>query len=113
MPVRPDYQIIEEYVEPGARVLDVGCGDGELLAQLIEEKGVEGCGIDIDLQQVQKTIHRGVPVYHGDMLEGMAMFEDGRFDCVILSQTLQQTLHPDEVVKEMLRVGRRAVISFP
>jgi methionine biosynthesis protein MetW len=80
---------------------------------LISEKGCRGCGIDIDLEEVRKCISRGVPVYHGDMLEGMAMFEDGRFDCVILSQTLQQTVRPDRVAREMLRVGRRAIISFP
>lgn len=105
--------MIEEHVEPGAQVLDLGCGDGTLLEQLITERGVKASGIDLDLQQVQKCIARGVPVYHGDMLEGMAMFEDGRFDCVILSQTLQQTLEPHRVVQEMLRVGRRAIISFP
>lgn len=113
MPVRLDYRMIEEHVEPGAQVLDLGCGDGTLLEQLITERGVKASGIDLDLQQVQKCIARGVPVYHGDMLEGMAMFEDGRFDCVILSQTLQQTLEPHRVVQEMLRVGRRAIISFP
>lgn len=105
--------MIEEHVEPGAQVLDLGCGDGTLLEQLITERGAKASGIDLDLQQVQKCIARGVPVYHGDMLEGMAMFEDGRFDCVILSQTLQQTLEPHRVVQEMLRVGRRAIISFP
>jgi methionine biosynthesis protein MetW len=105
--------MIEEYVEPGAKVLDLGCGDGALLEELISQRGIEGVGIEIDLKEVQKCVGRGVPVYHGDMLEGMAMFEDGRFDCVVLSQTLQQALRPDEVVKEMLRVGRRAVISFP
>jgi len=113
MPVRLDYRMIEEYVEPGARVLDLGCGTGELLEQLIRRKGVHGQGIDHAVEAVRNCIRRGVPVYHGDMLEGMAMFEDGSFDCVILSQTLQQTLQPARVVREMLRVGRRAVISFP
>ena len=113
MPVRLDYQIIEEHVEPGAKVLDLGCGDGALLERLLNEEGCDGCGIDVDLEEVRKCIARGVPVYHGDMLEGMAMFEDGRFDCVILSQTLQQTEQPERVVQEMLRVGRRAIISFP
>ncbi len=113
MPVRVDYQMIEGHVEPGARVLDLGCGDGELLSQLIREKNCRGTGIDVDLRQVRQCIQRGVPVYHGDMLEGMEMFEEDTFDCVILSQTLQQTERPDEVVREMLRVGRRAVISFP
>lgn len=113
MPVRLDYRMIEEHVRPGDRVLDLGCGDGSLLEQLIAERGVQGFGIDLDLAEVQKCIARGVPVYHGDMLEGMAMFEAGRFDCVILSQTLQQALQPHRVVQEMMRVGRRAIISFP
>lgn len=113
MPVRLDYQLIESYVEPGSRVLDLGCGDGTLLADLMREKDCRGCGIDVDLVEVRECVARGVPVYHGDMLEGMAMYRDGTFDCVILSQTLQQTMGPREVVREMLRVGRRAVISFP
>jgi len=100
-------------VEPGARVLDLGCGDGTLLQDLIEHKGVEGNGIDADLEQVRQCIARGVPVYHGDMLEGMTMYGDDRFDCVVLSQTLQQTMQPRRVVEEMMRVGRRGIISFP
>jgi methionine biosynthesis protein MetW len=113
MPIRLDYKLIEQHVEPGSKVLDLGCGDGALLAELIRQKGCTGLGIDSDLQQVQKCISRGTPVYHGDMLEGMEMFEDRRFDCVILSQTLQQAVYPERVLREMLRVGRRAIISFP
>ncbi len=113
MPARLDYRMIEDHVEPGAEVLDLGCGDGELLHELIAQKGCRGCGVDVDLAAVQRCIARGVPVYHGDMQEGLAMFADGRFDCVILSQTLQQTVSPARVIREMLRVGRRAVISFP
>jgi len=113
MPVRLDYKLIERYIPEGARVLDLGCGDGALLEQLIQEKNVDGRGIDIDSRAVQACIGRGVPVYHGDMLEGMGMFGDNSFDCVVLGQTLQQTLEPAEVVRQMLRVGRTAIISFP
>jgi len=110
---RLDYQVIEDHIEPGARVLDVGCGDGALLEHLIAEKGAQVRGIDLDVEAVRRCIGRGVPVYHGDMVEGMAMFGDGCFDCVVLSQTLQQVSRPARVVQEMLRVGRRAIISFP
>ncbi|MFO7917790.1 MAG: methionine biosynthesis protein MetW [Anaerolineae bacterium] len=110
---RPDYALIEALVPPGAKVLDLGCGDGELLDNLIQAKGCEGQGIEIKEQLVAETIRRGVPVYHGDMLEGMTHYRDDSFDVVILSQTLQQTTDPLAVIEEMLRVGRRAIISFP
>ncbi len=110
---RPDYALIEALVPAGARVLDLGCGDGELLANLIQEKDCEGQGIEIKEQLVAETIRRGVPVYHGDMLEGITHYRDDSFDVVILSQTLQQTSDPMAVIEEMLRVGQRAIISFP
>lgn len=110
---RLDYALIEALVPPSARVLDLGCGDGELLAGLIQEKGCEGQGIEIKEQLVGETIRRGVPVYHGDMLEGMTHYHDDSFDVVILSQTLQQTADPLAVIEGMLRVGQRAIISFP
>jgi len=108
-----DYEFIEQHVDRGSRVLDLGCGDGVLLAQLIADLDVQGRGIDIDGGVVPACIERGVPVFHGDMLEGMSMFADGSFDCVILSRTLQQTVRPVDVICEMLRVGRRAIISVP
>jgi methionine biosynthesis protein MetW len=108
-----DYEFIEQHVDRGSRVLDLGCGDGALLAQLIADLDVHGRGIDADGGVVPACIERGVPVFHGDMLEGMSMFADDSFDCVILSRTLQQTVRPVDVVREMLRVGCRAIISVP
>jgi len=110
---RPDYDLIEGLVPQGSRVLDLGCGDGRLLEQLENNKGCRGYGIEINDQMVSECLARGVAVYHGDMVEGMGHFGDGVFDVVILSQTLQQTAAPLVVIREMLRVGRSAIISFP
>jgi methionine biosynthesis protein MetW len=94
-------------------VLDLGCGDGQLLAELVEHKGCQGRGIEINEQSVVACIRRGVAVYHGDMLEGMGFYGERSFDVVVLSQTLQQTSDPVRVIGEMLRVGETAIISFP
>ena len=110
---RLDYELIEALVPRGARVLDLGCGDGQLLAELIDQKGCTGKGIEINEQAVLACIQRGVAVYHGDMLEGMGFYRDNSFDVVILSQTLQQTASPVKVIHEMLRAGKTAIISFP
>ncbi|MFN2155373.1 MAG: methionine biosynthesis protein MetW, partial [Anaerolineae bacterium] len=110
---RLDYALIEALVPPRSRVLDLGCGDGQLLADLAANKGCEGRGIEINDQSVLSCIQRGVAVYHGDMLEGMGYHRDGSFDVVILSQTLQQASDPVRVIVEMLRVGETAIISFP
>jgi methionine biosynthesis protein MetW len=110
---RLDYQLIGSLVPAGARVLDLGCGDGQLLADLVEQKGCQGRGIEINEQAVVACIQRGVAVYHGDMLEGMGFYGERSFDVVILSQTLQQTSDPVRVIREMLRVGETAIISFP
>ena len=110
---RPDFHIIGEIIQPGSRVLDLGCGEGELLAWLVEHKGVLARGVEISSQLVQKAIGRGVSVYQGDIEEGLEDYPDKAFDYVILSQTLQETKAPLEVLKAMLRVGRQAIISFP
>ena len=110
---RSDYAIIGDIVEPGAKVLDLGCGEGELLEWLAQNKGVEARGVEISGAKVQRAIARGVSVYQGDIDQGLADYPDGAFDYVILSQTLQETHRPRQVLREMLRVGRRAIVAFP
>ena len=110
---RLDYELIEAMVPQGATILDLGCGDGQLLADLERRKGCKGCGIEINEEAVLACIQRGVAVYHGDMLEGMSFYGERSFDVVILSQTLQQTSDPIRVIRDMLRVGETAIISFP
>jgi methionine biosynthesis protein MetW len=110
---RSDYAIIGEIVEPGAKVLDLGCGEGELLQWLAENKGVDARGVEISGAKVQRAIARGVSVYQGDIDHGLVDYPDQAFDYVILSQTLQETRQPLQVLREMLRVGRRAIVAFP
>jgi len=110
---REDYQIIGDTVEDGSRVLDLGCGEGELMAWLEQSKGCEARGVEISPQKVRKALARGLSIYQGDIDRGLADYPDGAFDYVILSQTLQETHHPREVLLEMLRVGRRAIVAFP
>jgi methionine biosynthesis protein MetW len=110
---RSDYTIIGEIVEPKTRVLDLGCGEGELLQWLAENKGVDARGVEISGSKVQRAIARGVSVFQSDIDEGLADYPDQAFDYVILSQTLQETRHPRQVLREMLRVGRRGIVAFP
>ena len=110
---RSDYAIIGEIVDPGAKVLDLGCGEGELLEWLAGRKGVDARGVEISGAKVQRAIARGVSVFQCDIDEALADYPDGTFDYVILSQTLQETRNPRQVLREMLRVGRRAIVAFP
>jgi methionine biosynthesis protein MetW len=110
---RSDYAIIGDIVESGTKVLDLGCGEGELLEWLAQNKGVEARGVEISGAKVQRAIARGVSVYQGDIDQGLADYPDQTFDYVILSQTLQETHRPRKVLGEMLRVGRRAIVAFP
>ncbi len=110
---RSDFAIIGEIVEPGAKVLDLGCGEAELLAWLIENKRVEARGVEISPVKVRRAISRGVSAYQGDIDEGLADYPDAAFDYVILSQTLQETRSPLKVLNEMLRIGKKAIVAFP
>ena len=110
---RSDYAIIGEIVEPRTKVLDLGCGEGELLEWLAQTKGVDARGLEISSAKVQRAIARGVSVFQSDIDAGLADYPDQAFDYVILSQTLQETRHPRQVLREMLRVGRRGIVAFP
>jgi methionine biosynthesis protein MetW len=110
---RRDFAIIGELVEPHTRVLDLGCGEGELLAWLKEHKHVDARGVELTAAKVQKAIARGVSVYQGDLETAVDDYPDQVFDYVILSQTLQETRYPLRVLRGMLRVGRRAIVAFP
>ena len=110
---RPDFSVIGEIIEPGSRVLDLGCGDGELLAWLMEHKNVQARGVEISPANVRRAIGRGVSVYQGDINEGLEDYPDKAFDYVILSQTLQETRAPLHVLRDLLRIARHAIVSFP
>ncbi len=110
---RADYATIAGWIAPDSRVLDLGCGDGSLLGHLKRERGATGYGIEIDNTGVLASVNGGVNVLQSDLESGLAGFEDASFDCVILSQTLQAMRHIEEIVTEMLRVGREAIVSFP
>lgn len=110
---RSDYALISELIPEGARVLDLGCGDGALLAWLKENKGVMARGVEIRRDLVQSAVGRGVTVYQGDIEASLTDYPDAAFDYVILSQTLQEARNPLSVLEQMLRVGRHAVVAFP
>lgn len=110
---RGDYGLITEIVEPGAMVLDLGCGEGELLAWLAENKNIRARGVEISPAKLQKAIARGVSAYQGDIENCLSDYPDKAFDYVLLSQTLQEIRYPLQVMRDILRVGRRAIVAFP
>ncbi len=108
-----EYRVIVEWIEEGSSVLDLGCGEGELLELLVREKRVQAQGIEIREQAIYRCVARGLSVFHEDIDEGLAGYGDKTFDYVILNQSLQQVKKPDIVVKEALRVGSQVIIGFP
>ena len=113
MSLRPDLAVIARHVAPGSRVLDVGCGEGELMAVLRDEKQVDARGMEIDPEAVEKCVARGLSAVQGDADRDLADYPDDAFDYAILSQTLQTAQRPDLMLDELLRIGRRAFVSFP
>ena len=110
---RPDFRAIAGWVKPESFVLDLGCGDGTLLAHLQQHRHVHGYGVDVDDASVLACVTHGVNVIQSDLERGLAGFDEGQFDYVILSQTLQAVRHTEEILLEMLRVGREAIVTFP
>lgn len=111
--IEQEYVVISKMVGRGATILDLGCGHGDLLALLTEQKQVKGQGIEIDQQAIYDCVAKGLSVFHGDIDTGLPEFADRAFDYVILSQSMQQVKKPDTVLTEALRVGKKVIVSFP
>jgi methionine biosynthesis protein MetW len=111
--VRADLDLVAEMVSPGSRVLDLGCGDGALLAELIGARGCRGQGVEVSREALHACIERGVPVVEADIDRGLPDFDEASYDVVVLSQTLQAVHRPALVLREVTRVGRLGIVSFP
>src|SRR5689334_103295 len=108
-----DRRLIADMIEPGSRVLDIGCGDGSLLAYLARRKNVDGRGIELSQSGVNACVGHGLSVIQGDADRDLEAYPTGAFDVVVLSQTLQATRQPRKVVEALARIGHRAIVSFP
>ena len=111
--MRPDQEIIQRWIEPDSRVLDLGCGDGSLLANLKLTKKVKGTGLEIDSDKIQTCVERGLNVIEQNLDAGLWNFQTDSFDTVLLAQTLQALSHPEQLIDEMLRDGRKGIVTFP
>lgn len=111
--LRPDFAAIAEWIKPGAKILDLGCGDGSLLRYLRDTRDVFGYGVEIDETNLLKCFRNGINVIQNDLEAGLSSFASDSFDYVILSQTLQAMRHTEGIIQEMLRVGKEGIVSFP
>lgn len=110
---RHDYQIIADWIEPNSRVMDLGCGNGSLLRFLQQRKQVSGYGVELNPQMISKCIENGINVIQTNLDRGLAHFDSDAFDYVVLSLTLQAMRHPEALLKEMMRVGKQGIVTFP
>lgn len=111
--MRPDLEIIQQWIEPGSNILDLGCGDGSLLHFLQDSKSVRGIGLEIDEKNIEQCISNGVNVIEQDIDQSLEYFQDNSFDTVLLAQTLQALSKPDVLIDEMLRIGKNGIVTFP
>jgi methionine biosynthesis protein MetW len=110
---RPDFAAIASFIKSGAKVLDLGCGDGSLLRYLSDTRDIHGYGVEIDDKNIQACFNNGINVIQSDLESGLSSFESGSFDYVVLSQTLQAMRHTEDIIKEMMRVSKEGIVSFP
>jgi len=111
--MRLDQQLAERWIKPGARVLDLGCGDGELLAHMVNRIGIDCYGLEIDEEKITTAIGRGLNIIEQDLNEGLGRFADQSFDAVVMAQALQAVKAPDQILLDMVRVAKEAIITFP
>ena len=110
--IRPDLRRIAELIEPGSRVLDLGCGDGEFLEYLTRRKQIRPLGVEIDADLVGECVTRGIPVIHGDLNSKLDFISNDSFDCVLLTRVLQELTHPEDILREITRIGKRGLVGF-
>ena len=111
--IKSDHRVILDWIEPASSVLDLGCGEGDLLYHLVKEKGVKGQGVEIDEQAIYKCVAKGLNVFHDDIEGGLTDYQDGAFDYAVLDQTFQQIQHVDSALSSALRVGKKVIVGFP